>query len=157
VRPSGLFALAAAILTGAALAAPVGVLEVSDGRAAAVLPLDDGEPLTYSYIQSVYGVPVVEEHEREGALLRMERVRSTDIKAVEYFRWTAPIEHVGAEYVEAAPDYAVPEFVIRITAPNAQTLRTQAWSLDLPATFGETVVTVRPVWLPRAIAWWRAR
>jgi hypothetical protein len=157
VRASALVVLAAAIATGAALAAPVGVLEVSDGRAAELLPLDDGDSLTYSYIQSVYNVLVVEEHERAGGLLRMDRVRSSDIKAVEYFRWTTPIRQDGAEYVANAPLYEVPEFVIRITAPNAQTLRSGSWSLTLPARFGESVVTVRPLWLPRAIAWWRSR
>ena len=157
MRASALVVLAAAILTGAALAAPVGVLEVSDGRARLVFPLDDGEALSYSYIQSVYNVEVVEEHERAGDLLQMDRVRSSDIKAIEYFRWTTPIRKTDDEFVASAPSYRVSEFVLRITAPNAQTLRTRAWSLDLPARFGETVVTVRPVWLPRAIAWWRSR
>jgi hypothetical protein len=157
VRASALVVLAAAIATGAVLAAPGGVLEVSDGHAAETLPLEDGDPLSYSYIQSVYNVLVVEEHERAGGLLRMDRVRSSDIKAVEYFRWTTPIRQDGAEYVADAPSYEVPEFVIRITALNAQTLRSGTWSLDLPARFGETVVTVRPVRLPRAVAWWRAR
>jgi hypothetical protein len=156
VRASALVVLAAAIATGAALAAPVGVLEVTDGRAAVVIPFDDGALLGYSYVQSVYNVLVVEEHERAGGLLRMDRVRSSDIKAIEYFRWTTPIQRDGAEYVANAPSYEVPEFVIRITAPNAQTLRSGSWSLDLPARFGETVVTVRPLWLPRAIAWWRS-
>jgi hypothetical protein len=157
VRASALVVLAAAIATGAALAAPVGVLEVTDGRAVEMLPLADGEPLAYSYIQSVYNVLVVEEHERAGELLRMDRVRSSDIKAVEYFRWTTPIRQDGAGYVEDAPPYEVGEFVIRITAPNAQTLRTRSRSLDLPARFGETVVTVRPLWFPRVVAWWRSR
>jgi hypothetical protein len=157
VRASALVVLAAAIATGAALAAPVGVLEVTDGKTAAMLSLEDGEPLSYLYIQSVYNVLVIEEHERAGGLLRMDRVRSSDIKAVEYFRWTAPIRQDGTAYVEDAPRYEVGEFVIRITAPNAQTLRTRSQSLDLPVRFGETVVTVRPLWLPRALAWWRSR
>jgi hypothetical protein len=156
VRASALVVLAAAIATGAALAAPVGVLEVSDGHAVVVRTLEDGDSLSYSYIQSVYNVLVVEEHERAGGLLRMDRVRSIDIKAVEYFRWTTPIRQVDAQFVADAPNYEVPEFLIRITAPNSQTLRSGSWSLDLPARFGETVVTVRPLWLPRAIAWWRS-
>ena len=156
MRASALVVLAAAIATGAALAAPVGVLEVTDGNTRVFRALDDGDPLSYSYIQSVYNVLVVEEHERAGGLLRMDRVRSSDIKAVEYFRWTTPIRQVDAQFVADAPSYEVPEFVIRITPPNAQTLRSGAWSLDLPARFGESVVTVRPLWLPRAIAWWRS-
>jgi hypothetical protein len=157
VRASALVVVAAIVLAGAALAAPVGLLEVTDGRAVASLPLDDGETLSYSYIQSVYNVEVVEEHERAGALLRMDRVRSPDIKAVEYFRWTAPIRQRGAEFVEDAPRYEVARFLIRITAANAQTLSTRAWSLDLPARFGETVVTVRPVSVARVVAWLRSR
>ena len=157
MRASALVVLAAAIATGAALASPVGVLEVTDGRAAEVRTLGDGDSLAYSYIQSVYDVLVTEEHERAGGLLRMNGVRSSDIKAVEYFRWTTPIRQDGSDFVADAPSYEVPEFVIRITAANAQTLRTVSWSLDLPARFGETVVTVRPLWLPRAVAWWRSR
>jgi hypothetical protein len=157
VRASALVVLAALIATGAALAAPVGVLEVTDGHDAELLPLADGESLSYSYIQSVYNVLVVEEHERAGGLLRMDRVRSSDIKAVEYFRWATPIYQDGPEFVSNAPRYEVAEFVIRVTAPNAQTLRTVTWSLNLPARFGDAVVTVRPLWLPRAIALWRAR
>jgi hypothetical protein len=157
VRASALVVLAAAIATGAVLAAPVGVLEVTDGHATVLRTLEDGDPLSYSYIQSVYNVLVVEEHERVGGLLRMDRVRSSDIKAVEYFRWTTPIRQVGAEFVADAPSYEVSEFILRITAPNAQTLRSGSWSLDLPARFGETVVTVRPLWLPRAIAWFRSQ
>lgn len=157
MRASALVILAAAIATGAVFAAPVGVLEVTDGETAELLPLAEGEPLAYSYIQSVYNVLVVEEHKRAGELLRMDRVRSSDIKAIEYFRWSTPIQRDGVEYVANAPSYEVPEFVIRITAPNAQTLRAGSQSLDLPARFGETTVTVRPLWLPRAVAWWRSR
>jgi hypothetical protein len=157
VRASALVVLAAAIASGSALSAPVGVLEVSDGRVTEIRGLEDGDPLTYSYIQSVYNVLVVEEHERAGGLLRMDRVRSSDFKAVEYFRWTTPIRQVDAEFEADAPAYEVPEFVIRVTGPNAQTLRGASWSLDLPSRFGETVVTVRPAWLPRVIAWWRSR
>ena len=157
MRASALVVLAAAIATGAALAAPVGVLEVTDGHAALIRTLEDGDLLSYSYIQSVYNVLVVEEHERAGGLLRMDRVRSSDIKAVEYFRWTTPIRQIDDQFVADAPSYEVPEFLIRITAPNAQTLRSGSWSLDLPARFGDTAVTVRPLWLPRAVAWWRSR
>lgn len=156
MRASALVILAALIATGAALAAPVGVLEVRSGETAELLPLAEGEPLEYSYIQSVYNVLVVEEHRRSGEQLRMDRVRSSDIKAIEYFRWSTPTRQDGAEYVADAPSHEVPEFVIRITAPNAQTLRAGSRSLDLPARFGETTVTVRPLWLPRAVAWWRS-
>jgi hypothetical protein len=157
VRAAALLSLAIAIATGAALAAPVGVLELTDGRDSELRPLDDRESFTYSYIQSVYNVLVVEEQVRHDGLLRIVRVRSSDIKAVEYFRWDGVIRQEDAGYVQDAPRYEVAQLVIRITAPNEQTLRTQRWSLDLPSRFGETVVTVRPLWLPRAIALWRSR
>jgi hypothetical protein len=157
VRAWAFVGLGAAILVGAALAAPVGLLRVTDGRTIVLLPFEDGEALSYSYIQSVYNVEVIEEHERAGGFLRMDGVRSSDIKAIEYFRWSTPIQQRGNEFAASAPSYTVPEFVIRLTAPNAQTLRTRDWSLDLVARFGDAVVTVRPVWVPRAIAWWNSR
>jgi hypothetical protein len=157
VRARALVPLAIAIAAAAALAAPVGVLEVTDGRKSDVRPLDDREPFIYSYIQSVYNVPVVEEQVRSGGLLRIVRVRSSDIKAVEYFRWDGPIREDDAGYVQEAPRYEVAQLLIRITAPNDQTIRTSRWSIDLPTRFGETVVTVRPLWLPRAIALLRSR
>jgi hypothetical protein len=157
VRARALVSLALAIAAGAALAAPVGVLEVTDGRKSDVRPLDDREAFIYSYIQSVYNVPVVEEQVRDDGLLRIVRVRSSDIKAVEYFRWDGPIRQDETGYVQDAPRYEVAQLVIRITAPNDQTIRTSRWSIELPSRFGETVVTVRPLWLPRAIALLRSR
>jgi hypothetical protein len=157
VRARALVSLALAIAAGAALAAPVGVLEVTDGRKSDVRPLDDREAFIYSYIQSVYNVPVVEEQVRHDGLLRIVRVRSSDIKAVEYFRWDGPIRQDETGYVQDAPRYEVAQLVIRITAPNDQTIRTSRWSIELPSRFGETVVTVRPLWLPRAIALLRSR
>jgi hypothetical protein len=157
VRARALVSLALAIAAGAALAAPVGVLEVTDGRKSDVRPLDDREAFIYSYIQSVYNVPVVEEQVRDDGLLRIVRVRSSDIKAVEYFRWDGPIRQDETGYVQDAPRYEVAQLLIRITAPNDQTIRTSRWSIELPSRFGETVVTVRPLWLPRAIALLRSR
>lgn len=144
--------LAMAVATGAAMAAPVGLLEIRSDRGSVVLPLADFDALTYEYVQSIYAVPVIEEHRRDGGLLRLARVRSPDIKAVEYFRWDGPIREEAGAFVQEAPPYAVDRFVIRVTAPHSQTLRARGWTLDLPANFGETVVTVRPVWLPRALA-----
>ena len=157
MRAPALVLLAALGATGAALAAPVNVVEVSDGRAALLRPLDDGEPYTYTYIQSVYNVVVVEEQARAGDMLRIDRARSTDIKALEYFRWPDAIREDGGGFVQAAPFWEAPQLRIRITAPNGQTLRTARWSLDLPARFGETVVTVRPLSVPWAVALLRSR
>jgi hypothetical protein len=157
VRAPALVLLAVLGATGATLAAPVGVLEVSDGRAVVLGRLDDGEPFAYSYIQSVYNVVVVEEQERAGDMLRMDRARSADIKALEYFRWPGTIRESDGSFVQDAPFWEAPELRIRITAPNAQTLRTARWSLDLPARFGETVVTVRPLSVPWAVALLRSR
>lgn len=143
----------AAITTGAALAAPVGVLTVSDGTRTISVPQADGEPLRYSYLQSIYQAPVVEEQERRANGFHVLRVRSPNRQAVEYFRWDGPIRRDGDAYVQDAPPNEVRELVIRITAANVQRLEGARWSIDLPARFGdETLVHVRIGDIPRGLA-----
>ena len=92
------------IVTGVALAAPVPVLTMTDGRHLVVAPLDAGDALTYSYRQSIYDVPVYEEFVRRDYSLDLLRVRSSDIRSVEYFRWDGDIVQGGdGLWVEDAP------------------------------------------------------
>src|SRR2546422_10559420 len=88
-RSSAFVALAAAIGTaaGVVLATPVPVLTVSDGTTEFVGTLDTAEALQYSYRQSIYQVTGFEELAREGSGLRIQRVRSSDIRSVEDFGW----------------------------------------------------------------------
>jgi hypothetical protein len=134
----------AIVVTGVAVATPVPVLTMRDDRRELVAPLENGERLEYSYEQSIYVVPVVEEFERAGDRLDLLRVRSPDIRALEYFRWDGEIRR-GADglYVQDAPPSDVAELVIRITPGRHQTLRTPRWTRDLDAIFGESVVHVR--------------
>jgi hypothetical protein len=141
-----LLALAAAIVivTGVALAAPVPVLSVSDGRNEVLGELDEGEPLTYSYRQSIYDVPVYEEFVRRGDVLDLLRVRSPDIRSIEYFRWEGDIvKGTDGLWVEDAPPSEHAELVIRIAPLGQQRMTAQRWSFDLLPLFGETVLTVR--------------
>ena len=46
------------IVTGVAIATPVPVLSMTDGRQLVVAPLDAGDPLTYSYRQYINDEPV---------------------------------------------------------------------------------------------------
>jgi hypothetical protein len=141
-----LLALAAIaiVVTGVAAATPVPVLTMRDDRRELVAPLDDGEPLEYSYQQSIYLVAVFEEFERSGDHLDLLRVRSPDIRALEYFRWDGEIRQ-GADglYVQDAPPSDVTELLIRVTPGRHQTLQTPRWTRDLDATFGDSVVHVR--------------
>lgn len=139
--------VAIVVLTGVALATPVAVLRVDPGGR--LVPLGDGERYEYSYQQSIYQVPVVEEHVRFGDELRITRVRSRDLRAVEYFRWDGQIRREGDEFVQDAPPNHVPALVIRITTEGAQRLRGASFDLALRAEFGETVVTVTPLHVPR--------
>jgi len=122
-RNNALVALVAAVVTaaGVALATPVPVLTLSDGTTEFVRALDHAEPLQYSYRQSIYQVTVVEELAREGNALRIQRVRSSDIRSVA----------------------ADTELVIRITPAGEQTLSTSRWGMVLKPEFGETVIRVR--------------
>jgi len=146
------------IATGAALAAPVGVLTAGDSSREIVVPLGDGQPFAYSYLQSVYQAPVSEEQERRANGFHILRVRSPDRRAVEYFRWDGPVRWDGDTYVQDAPPNEVPQLLIRITAANDQRLTATNWSIDLPARFGdEALVRVRVGDLPRIVALLRGR
>ncbi len=131
---------------GVALATPVPVLTVSDGTAEFVGTLDTAEALQYSYRQSIYQVTVFEELVREGSGLRIQRVRSSDIRSVEYFGWNGePTQSRDGLWVEASPRTVAvdPELVIRITPAGEQALSTSRWRVVLKPRFGETVVRVR--------------
>src|SRR5437867_1053287 len=113
--------LAAAVLvTGVALATPVPVLATGDGGREVLTPLDEGEPLTYSYRQSIYDVLVYEEFVRHGDAIDLLRVRSPDIRSIEYFRWDGDIvQGSDGMWAEEAPPSEHAELVIRI-APLGQ-------------------------------------
>ncbi|HET8569803.1 MAG TPA: hypothetical protein VFM93_12565 [Candidatus Limnocylindria bacterium] len=142
--------LLATSLTGAALAAPVGVLEITDGATRCGGPLADGGALEYAYTQSIYLAPVTEELERRGARLVVRRVRSTDPRAVEYFRWEGQVRREDGGFVQDAPSVEVERLVIRISPEYGQRIATADWSCDLKARFGGAVVTATPVHRPAA-------
>ena len=147
-------AVAIVIVTGVALATPVPVLAVSDGQREITAPLDAGETLTYSYRQSIYDVAVHEEFVRRGDVIELLRVRSPDIRSIEYFRWDGTIEQDDeGNWTEDAPPSEHGELVIRIATLGRQRIATARWSIDLLPRFGETVVTVRVTQRPRALAW----
>jgi hypothetical protein len=142
----GLVALLGALIlvTGVALATPVPVLTIDDGTTEFVGPLDDREAMRYSYRQSIYDVPVWEEFARDGDRIDLLRVRSPDVRSIEYFRWEVPIVQEGNGWWAAdAPPSDINELVIRIAPLGQQRLATPRWSCDLLARFGETVVRVR--------------
>ena len=142
--------IALIVLTGVALATPVAVLRVDPGGR--LYALDDGARYEYSYQQSIYQVPVYEEHFRSGDALRIVRVRSTDLKAVEYFRWDGEIRREDDEFVQDAPANHVSSIAIAVTREGAQRLRGDGFDLVLRAEFGETVVTLTPTYVPRIVA-----
>ena len=79
------------VLTGVAAATPVAVLRIEPGGR--TYALGDGERYEYSYQQSIYQVPVIEEHQRVGDTLRILRVRSRDLRAVDVFCCVAHVCH----------------------------------------------------------------
>jgi hypothetical protein len=132
------------LVTGVAMVTPVSVLTLSDDRREITVPLDDGEPLEYSYEQSVYLARVFEEFERTGDRLELLRVRSTDIRAVEYARWDGEIrQEEDGLFTQDAPPSELGDLVIRITPGRGQTMRTARWTRGLESVFGDGVVRVR--------------
>lgn len=137
-------------LTGVAFAAPVAVLRLEPGGY--VVPLGDGGRYEYSYQQSIYQVPVTEEHLRVADTLGIVRVRSVDLRAVEYFRWDGRIRRAGDEFVQDAPPNHVAALAIRVTREGAQRLRGTGFDVTLRDRFGENVVTVTPESVPALFA-----
>ena len=146
-RSSAFVALGAAIVTvaGVALATPVSVLTVSDGATEFVGTLDPEEALHYSYRQSIYQVTVFEDLARQGTGLRIQRVRSSDIRSIEYFGWRGEPTQSEGLWTEASPPTVAVDsaLVIRITPAGEQALSTSRWRIELKPRFGETVVRVR--------------
>jgi hypothetical protein len=142
--------IAIVVLTGVALATPVAVLRVDPGGH--FFALANGERYEYSYQQSIYQVPVIEEHVRVGDRLRIVRVRSRDLRAVEYFRWDGQVRREGDEFVQDAPPNEVEGLTIRITTEGTQRLRGTGFDISLRSEFGETVVSVTPAYVPRVLA-----
>ena len=139
---------------GVALATPVSVLTVSDGVTEFVGSLTRGESLEYSYRQSIYQVIVFEELAREENGLRIQRVRSSDIRSVEYFGWKGEPARSDGLWTEESPRTVAvdSELVIRITPAGEQALSTSRWRVDLRPRFGETVVRVRAEDRPWVVA-----
>jgi hypothetical protein len=123
----------------------VPVLTVTDGTTEFVRSLGRAEPLRYSYRQSIYQVTVLEELAREGNDLRIQRVRSSDIRSLEYFGWKGEPTQSNGLWTEDSPRSvtADSELVIRITPAGEQALSTSRWQVVLRPQFGETVVRVR--------------
>lgn len=140
-----LLALVALVILGAgvAVATPIPVLRLADEHREILAQLADGEALEYSYEQSIYLVRVFEEFERSGDRLDLLRVRSSDIRAVEYYRWDGVIRPEEGLFVQDAPPSEVAELVIRITPGRGQTFRTPRWTRGLESAFGDGVVSVR--------------
>jgi hypothetical protein len=151
-RALGLAALLVVILTGVTLATPVPVVAIGDGSKELFARLDDGEALTYSYRQSIYDVPVYQDFMRAGERIDLLRVRSPDIRSVEYFRWDGNIvQDAQGQWTEDAPPSQHAELVIRLTPLGQQRMTTPRWTVDLLAEFGETIVTLRVDRRPRGL------
>lgn len=138
-------------VTGAVAAAPVEVLRATDGHSSCVVPLAEGATFHYGYIQSMYEVPVVEDLTRARDRIRVLRIRSAELRAVEYYRWDTPIGRDGDRYLQEAPRYETDRMVIRVSPPYAQRLDGRDWTCDLQARFPDEIVTVTATVLPAAL------
>jgi len=135
-------------VTGVALATPVPMLALTDGVTSRAVWLDDGDRYVYAYVSSVYEAPVEERHLRSNDRLRITSVRSTDLKAVEYFRWDGEIRRVGDGYEQDAPRNATRRLEIRVTPRYRQRLVGTRWTVDLAESFGDGIVLVTAERLP---------
>lgn len=146
-----------AIIGGAALAAPLPVLEL-DGSGQRTVALDPGSGFSYEYRQSIYDVPVEERFRVEAGRLRLMRVRSPARAALEYFRWPGEVRADG-EWLSIDPPVAMEEqLTIRIAAGAEQRLRLRPGHVVALDGLGAEVVRIRaasrpaPVWLALRLA-----
>jgi hypothetical protein len=140
--------LLAGLIAALAFAPSASVLELTDGQARVLVPLDEGASYSYSYLNSVYNAPVDERHYRSSNKLHITRVVSPDIRAVEYFRWNGEPRPTGAVYEQEAPPNDQAQLLIRVTPQYRQRLAGAGWEVDLAETFGEGLVRVVPARLP---------
>jgi hypothetical protein len=95
---------------------------------------------------------VHEEFVRSGDVIDLRRVRSPDIRSVEYFRWDGDIvRDADGNWVEAAPPSHHRELTIRVTELGHQRIASPRWSVVLRDRFGESVVTVSVGYRPLAL------
>jgi hypothetical protein len=92
----------------------------------------------------MYERPVVEDLVRRGDRIAVLRIHSSELRAVEYYRWDTPIRHDGEAYVQEAPPYDTDRLTIRVSPPYAQRIDGEGWSCDLEALFPGEIVTVAP-------------
>ena len=135
-------ALGLLVTTGAVAAAPVSVIRATDGARECAAALGDGATFHYRYIQSMYEKPVVEDLVARGRDIAVLRIHSTELRAVEYYRWDTPIRKEGDTFVQESPGYATPRLAIRVSPPYAQRIDGDGWSCDLQALFPGELVTV---------------
>src|SRR5439155_3632075 len=88
-------ALGLLVTTGAVAVAPVSVIRATDGARECAAALGDGAMFHYRYIQSMYEKPVVEDLVARGRDIAVLRIHSTELRAVEYYRWDTPIRKEG--------------------------------------------------------------
>lgn len=138
-----------AILGGAALAAPLSVLEVEGGASRRTLALEPGSGFQYGYRHSIYDAPVAEHFLLDGQRLRLTEVRSTSREALEYFRWPGPVRDEGSWLSVRPPDVREDQLTIRVAAGAQQRIH-GAGTLDLAALEAD-VVQVRAGTRPLAV------
>jgi len=145
-------AAALALLAAALASIPVPVLTATDGHTSVAVALPDGGRYTYSYVNSIYGAQVRERHVRRGDELSISRVDSSDIRAVEYFRWDGEPARAGDQWSQAAPANSNQRLTIRITPRYDQRLAGNGWEIRLSEAFGDGVVEVSAGSTPVATA-----
>lgn len=143
------------LIAGAALAAPALVLEVRSPEREVVLPMGDTR-FTYSYRQSIYDVPVREHLRVDAGAIRIERASSSDLRALEYYRWPGGARESDGALEWTAPVNSSERLDIAVVARGEQVVDTGVGRLALEDALGRTSVTVTAGWRPLAVWIWSA-
>ena len=136
-----------AIVTAVALATPVPMLAVTDGVTSRAVWLDDGERYRYTYLSPIGQVAVEERHLRSNDRLRITSVRSSDVRAIEAFRWEGAPRRTGEVWEQDAPSNRARRITIQLTPGSLQRLSGDRWTIDLGA-FSERTVGISADRLP---------
>ena len=110
----------------------------------------------YTYRQSIYDVAVREELRVADGVFRIERAVSTDLRALEYFRWPGSASEADGALAWRAPDNRIDRLDIAVVARGDQIIDTGVRRLSLEDAFGDTGASVRAASRPLAAWLWSA-
>ncbi len=94
--PTLLLTVIVILICGASYVTPVTLIVLDIRGEKKLIPINEGDELTHSYVHSMYQVPVSEKFILRDGRLKLTRVDTPNVSVLEYFGLTDPdVEHLG--------------------------------------------------------------